>query len=130
MSDNGMALKGNYLQRIPGGADLATTQNTLNEVINRLNDMLQTQIFADATTKRMIIGFQQDGWGPGKNFGIKISQDGVDVTQATDDQLLFSMDLETWKWQDPTGRNFVNIGLRAVGTYGFEMAKPSQDLNP
>jgi hypothetical protein len=125
----GLNLKGNYLQRIPGGADLATTQNTLNEVINRLNDMLQTQIFSDGTNKRMLIGFQLNGWGSGKNFGIKISMEGIDVTTATDAQLLFKMDLETWKWQDPTGRAFVNLGLRKTGTYGFEMAKPTQDLN-
>lgn len=126
----GMSLSGNYLQRIPGGADLATTQKTLNDVINRLNDMLQTQILSDGTNKRMLIGYQQNGWGAGKNFGIKISQDGVDVTTATDAQLLFKMDLETWHFQDPNGRAYVNIGLRpSVGTYGFEMAKPTQDLN-
>ena len=127
--DIGLNMQGGTLGRVPPTASLQEIATAMNDVIDRLNGLNKTQVFSDGTNKRMLFGFQKDGWGPGKNFGIKISIEGVDVTGASDAELLFKMDLETWKWQDPTGRNFVNIGLRSVGTYGFEMAKPTVDLN-
>jgi hypothetical protein len=127
--DTGLPLKGGMLSRVPPTASLQEIATATNEVIDRLNGLLKTQIFSDGTSKRMIIGFQANGWGAGKDFGIKISMEGIDVTQATDDQLLFKMDLATWRWFDPDSRNFVNIGLRSSGTYGFEMAKPGVNLD-
>lgn len=127
--DAGLPLKGGSLGRVPPTASLQDVATAMNDVIDRLNGLLKTQIFSDGTSKRMIIGFQKDGWGPGKDFGIKISMEGIDVTVATDDQLLFKMDLATWRWYDPNARNFVNIGLRSSGTYGFEMAKPGDELD-
>lgn len=128
-TDSGLPMNGGMLNRVAATASTQEIAVGLNDAIDRLNGLLKSQIFADGTTKRMLIGYQKDGWGAGKDFGIKISMENIDVTKATDAELLFKMDLETWKWQDPTGRNFVNIGLRSVGTYGFEMAKPSVDLN-
>lgn len=128
-TDAGLPMNGGTLNRVPATANTQEIATAVNDVIDRLNSLLKTQIFADGTTKRMLIGYQKNGWGAGKDFGIKISMENVDVTSASDDKLLFKMDLETWKWQDPQGRNFVNIGLRSIGTYGFEMAKPSVDLN-
>lgn len=129
MPDLGMPMQGGYLRNLAPNASLQEVSNVMNDVINRLNALLKTQIFSDGTTKRMLIGFQQDGWGAGKSFGIKISMEGVDVSTATHEQLIFSMDLETWQWFDPDGRNFVNLGLRASGTHGFEMAKPGVALD-
>jgi hypothetical protein len=126
----GLQMQGGTLQNIPPGASLQQQINALNDVINTLNALLKTQVFSDGSVKRMLFGYQKDGWGSGKNFGIKISTDGVDVTKASHAQLLFSMDLETWQWFDPKGgRNFVNIGNRTVGTYGFEMSKPGVALD-
>lgn len=125
----GLQLKGNMLQRVPPTATMPELAAVLNDVIDRLNGLNKTQVFSDGTTKRMLFGYQKDGWGAGKDFGIKISQEGVDVTQATDDQLLFKMDMETWRWFDATGRNYVNIGKRSTGTDGFEMAKPGEELD-
>jgi len=124
----GLPLQGGFLQSLAPNASKEEQTGVINDIINRLNDLLQTQVFSDGTNKRMLIGYQKNGWGPGKNFGIKISMVGIDVTLATHAQLLFSMDLATWQWFDPTGRNFVNIGLRSTGTHGFEMAKPSTSL--
>ena len=101
----------------------------MNDVINRLNALLKTQTFSDGTSKRMLLGYQKDGWGAGKDFGIKISMEGVDVMTASDQQLLFKMDMETWRWFEPNSRNYVNIGYRSTGTYGFEMAKPGEQLD-
>lgn len=129
MSELGQPLDGGYLPSVPPNATNQVQIAALNDVINRLNTLLKTQVFSDGTSKRMLLGYQKDGWGVGKDFGIKISKEGVDVSTATDDQLLFKMDMETWRWFDPDARNYVNIGLRSTGTYGFEMAKPGVELS-
>lgn len=100
MTDLGIGLQGGSLANVPPGSSQQSQIAALNEVINRLNSLLKSQIFSDGNTKRMLIGFQENGWGTGQNFGIKISIDGVDVTKATDAQLLFKMDLQTWTWYD------------------------------
>lgn len=129
MPDFGNPMAGDYLNEVPPNAPPEVQIARLNDVIRRLNVTLKTQTLSDGTNKRMLLGFQKDGWGPGKDFGIKISQAGFDVTKATDSQLLFKMDMATWRWYDPAGRNYVNIGNRSTSTYGFEMAKPGTALN-
>ena len=124
-----MNLDGGFLPAVPPNAPAQVQNAALNDVINRLNSLLKTQVFSDGSSKRMLFGFQKNGWGPGKDFGIKISDVGVDVTTASDNQLLFKMDMNTWRWFDPDARNYVNIGLRSTGTYGFEMAKPGTELS-
>lgn len=126
---SGASLDGGWLPNVPPNAEAQVQNAALNDVIDRLNSLLKRQIFSDGTNKRMLLGFQENGWGTGKSFGIKISADGVDVTTATDEQLIFSMDMETWRWFEPDSRNYVNIGLRSTGTYGFEMAKPEEELD-
>lgn len=101
---DGLSLQGGYLQRISAGATLEQTQNALNDVINRLNNQLQTQVYSDGVTKRMLIGYQLNGWGTGQNFGIKVSLEGVDVNLATDGQLLFKMALDKWTWRNSDGQ--------------------------
>lgn len=145
----GQSLTGGSLQLLSPNASKEEQTGVINDIINHLNDALKTQIFADGTSKRMLIGYQAGGWGPGQDFGIKISIAGVDVTTATAAQLLFSMSMTAWTWRnnsgqimkqfqaqtgtdayyDPTTRNYVNIGLRpSTNTDGFEMAKPGVDL--
>lgn len=125
----GLSLDGGTLPMVPPNAPPEAQISALNDIINRLNSLNKTIVMADDISKRMIIGYQKDGWGTGKDFGIKISIPNVDVTTATDEQLIFSMSMETWRWFDPDGRNYVNIGLRSTGTYGFEMAKPGEALD-
>lgn len=129
MPPTGLPLQGGTLPNVPPNASPSVQNAALNDVINRINAMLKTQTFSDGTNKRMVFGYLKDGWGPGKDFGIKISAPGVDVTTATNSQIIFSMDMATWRWFDPTGRNYVNIGNRSTGTYGFEMAKPGVSLD-
>lgn len=126
----GQNLSGGWLQNVPPNADAGAQNAALNAVIDRLNAQLQTQVYSDGKTRRMLFGFQKGGFKNGtRDFGIKISQAGVDVTTATAAQLIFTMDMDTWRWFDPSSRNFVNIGLRATNTYGFEMAKPGVNLD-
>lgn len=129
MADFGNPMAGDFLNEVPPNAPPEVQIARLNDVIRRLNVTLKTQTLSDGVSKRMLLGFQKDGWGAGKDFGIKISQPGIDVTTATNTQLLFKMDMATWRWYDTAGRNYVNIGNRSTGTYGFEMAKPGIALS-
>lgn len=127
--DLGQPLKGGFLSRIPPSATKDVQIAAMNEIIDRLNSSLQTQVLADTSTRRMLFGYQKDGWGTGKDFGIKISIEGVDVTTATDDQLLFKMDLATWYWYDPTTlKNVAQIGVLPNGVGGVASAKPDTDV--
>lgn len=126
----GQTLDGNYIQRLSPVATREEQIAALNSIIDRLNGMLKSQIFSDGTNKRMLIGYQKDGWGAGKDFGMKVSIAGVDVTQASDTQLLFKMDLATWYLYDPTtSKNYFQMGILPDGTGGFVIAKSGIDLS-
>lgn len=94
----GLSLQGNELQLLDANSTKDEQIARLNDIIRRLNELLKTQVFSDGNNKRMLFGFQKDGWGEGKDFGMKISIEGVDVTSATEDQLLFNMDMDRWMW--------------------------------
>lgn len=95
-----MALTGNTIPYIPTAATQQQQIAAINRVIDIINSFQQSITFSDDQNRRMIIGYQKDGWGAGKDFGIKISQEGVDVRTATESQLLFSMDIDSWRWFD------------------------------
>jgi hypothetical protein len=152
MADNilGQPLQGGTLQLLSPTASKEEQTGVINDIINQLNGILQTQVYADGTSKRLLIGYQKGGWdGGASDFGIKMSISGVDVTTATAAQLLFSMSINSWTWRNNSGqlvkqfnnqtgtdawydlatRNYVNVGNRpSTSTYGFEMAKPGVDL--
>lgn len=108
----GLPLNGGQLQTIPGGATVSQIITVLNNVINQLNDQLETQIYSDTSSKRMLIGYQKGGWDSGaSDFGIKISLPGVDVTTAADTDLLFSMGLSTWNWRNSSGALFKEMDV-------------------
>lgn len=123
MPDFGNPMAGDFLNEVPPNAPPEVQIARLNDVIRRLNVTLKTQTLSDGNNKRMLLGFQKDGWGSGKDFGIKISQAGIDVTRALDTQLLFKMDLATWYWYDPSNsKNIVQIGVLPDGTGGEAVA--------
>lgn len=128
--DLGLGMQGGTLQPLQPNASNDQQTATINDIINRLNALLKSQVFSDGSNKRMIIGYQKDGWGSGKDFGIKISIDGVDVTKATDDQLLFKMDLQTWYFYNPDddNHNVVQLGILPDGNGGIAVAKPGYDV--
>lgn len=123
----GQRLDGGTLNTLSPNSSKEEMVAALNDIIIRLNTMLKAQVFSDGENKRMIIGFQKDGWGPGKDFGIKVSRDGIDVTSATDDQLLLSFDLETWYYYQD-GVNVGQIGKLPNGMIGEAWAKKGESV--
>lgn len=71
------------------------TKNNGQELINKSNQ--QGDTVGDGTNERVLVGYQQDGFGTGKDFGIKVSQDGVDVRTASNDQLVMSSAFNMFK---------------------------------
>lgn len=123
-----MALNGNTIPYVPPAATPQQQIAALNRIIDIINSYQQQIVFADETSKRMIIGYQKDGWGVGKDFGIKISQEGVDVATATDDQLLFSMDVESWVWYNDGVPNTLIGAAPDDGRAGIWVAKPGENV--
>lgn len=128
-----MILAGQALPYVPPNAPASQQIAAINRIIDRLNDMLQEISLSDGNSRRMFIGYQKDGWGSGKDFGIKISIPGVDVLSATDSQLLFKMDIETWYWYDAsTGKNIMQVGKMPTGAtrpYGWAVAKQGYNVS-
>lgn len=125
----GTPMDGGTLRPLPPTASREQQIAAINDMVGRLNNMLKSQIFSDGTNKRMLIGYQKDGWGPGKDFGMKVSIEGVDVTAATEQQLLFKMDLGTWYFYDPESHNnFMQMGILPDKTGGWAVAKEGMDV--
>lgn len=57
----------------------------------------QGYIVGDGNTDRVLVGFQKDGFGTGKDYGIKVSQDGSDVKTAAGDELVMSSAFNMFK---------------------------------
>lgn len=124
----GMQMQGGELQRLAPNATKEQQTAVLNEIIDRLNNALKTQVFSDGDNKRLILGYQKDGWGPGKDFGIKVSAEGFDVTNATDEQLLIKFDLETWTYYQD-GIDVGQVGKLPNGKSGEAWSKAGESVN-
>jgi hypothetical protein len=126
----GLGMQGGTLQNIPPNASREQQMASLNDVINRLNALTKSIVFSDGQNKRMLIGYQKNGWGDGKDFGIKISIDGVDVSKASDSQLLFKMDMQTWFFYNPddSNHNVMQLGILPDGKGGIAVAKTGNDV--
>jgi hypothetical protein len=72
----------------------------------------------DAGDERLLIGFQQDGFSNG-SVGIKLSQEGVKVTEATDAQLIFSSDFNLFKIIDKITGTCPSVDASAPVGNGF-----------
>lgn len=69
----------------------------VNEWGRLLSNEKRTDITKDdAGTPRLLIGYQKDGFSNG-SVGVKLSQEGIDVSDATDDQLIWSSDFNMHK---------------------------------
>lgn len=119
-------------QALPYVAPNASQQQqiaSLNRVIDIINGFQNSITFADGSSRRMFIGYMKDGWGSGKDFGIKISKPGVDVMSASESDLLFKMDIETWFWYDAnTSKNVMQIGKLVDSTYGFDVVESDYNV--
>lgn len=124
MEPLGLSLDGGTLRRIPPNATVEEQINALNEVIEKLNALLKTQIFADNTSKRVLSGYYEGRW-PGGNVGIAVSKEGDDVTTVAFEDLVFAHDYttNTQYWTDPTtGKNYMQVGTLPDGTGGWHVA--------
>lgn len=82
-----MSIKKNFSSDIPEDQYNAQMNRNFQEVNNRF----KTNIVKDLSgTPRVLIGEQEDGFGTGNNYGIKVSQSGSDVLTASDDNLVMS----------------------------------------
>lgn len=78
---------------IGGSPDPAQIANTTNSLIRDVQGMQDVQVFKDDTgTRRVLMGR-----GPSGFYGMKVSQEGNDVYDATDDQLVFNSDNNIFK---------------------------------
>lgn len=92
------------LQDINIGAIEDDPKKQIESVIKQLNEWGRVLSNEDRTNitkddagdQRLLIGFQENGFDNG-NVGVKMSQSGVDVQTATDDQLIFSTDFNLFK---------------------------------
>lgn len=74
--------------------DAAT--NIINQNFQTQADINRTNIISDGTNDRVLIGYQKDGFGE-NDHGIKVSQAGVNVTEAEDDELIMSTGFNNFK---------------------------------
>lgn len=147
----GQALQGGSLPTLSPNASKEEQTSVINDIVNHLNNSLQTQVYADGVSKRLLIGFQKGGWdGGASDFGIKMSIAGQDVTTASDTQLLFTMSMNSWIWRNSSGilikkydstkgnetfydpSNGLDIGQQGIlpdGTGGAAWAKPGNSVN-
>lgn len=87
----GLHLATGELQRLPPNADGPARVDAINRLIDAHNARLSQQIWVDGQNRRMLVGYQENGWGTGKHWGIKISEEGYDVLTAEDAHLLFKL---------------------------------------
>ena len=134
----GMQMLGGTLRPLPPNASKDEQTAVINDIVDRLNDQLKTQIFTDGSTKRFIQGYSQGRW-PGGDFGIAISDEGDDVTTADFNDLIFAWDFTTNKqyirggtqlFYDPvTGLDVGQQGILPNGKNGQAWSKDGESVN-
>lgn len=82
---------------IQPGTPLEDNLARINDNFKAIDDENRTKIIRDGDTPRVLIGYQKDGFGTGSDYGIKVSQDGYDVTTATASQLAMSSQFNNFK---------------------------------
>jgi len=87
----GIVNKSGQIPELPQTATKAEYIIALNKLIRSHNEQLVCTVYSDTKTNRMIVGYQLDGWGSGKNYGIKISKEDYDVLTTADANLLFKL---------------------------------------
>lgn len=85
----GFNLQPGEIQRLPADADGPARVAKINELVDAHNKLITQQIWTDGKTRRMLVGYQFDGWGTGKHWGVKIAAEGDDVLTAALVDLLF-----------------------------------------
>lgn len=118
---------GNSIPYVPPSAPAQQQIEAINRIIDQLNALQNSITLSDGSTRRFFMGYQKDGFGIGKHFGIKISSEGKDVMTASDSDLEFKMDISTWYWYS-SGVNFLQIGTMPDGSNNIVVAKPGKNV--
>lgn len=70
--------------------------NQVNAIITEMNNRERVEIFKDDSgTRRVLLGK-----GPNGFYGLKVSQEGIDVWEASDNQLVFNSNQNVFKIVD------------------------------
>ena len=64
--------------------------NSTSNTVTYSNAPSIGQIESDGTNNRVLVGYDKDGFGTGKDWGIKVSKSGYDVLTAADTNLVMS----------------------------------------
>jgi hypothetical protein len=81
---------------LSGDASNSNLASTTNDIIRQQQASQVTQIFKDDTgTRRVLLGKGADGF-----YGLKVSQTGIDVFTAANDELVFNSDNNVFKVVD------------------------------
>ncbi len=111
----------------PQVSDVNELLPILQRMVDYINSAQRTTIINDGVTNRYLIGYQKDGWGQGKDFGIKISKENVDVTSASDADLVYKSDF-TSEYYYEAGLEYMRIGKLPNGQGGIAIVKPGVNL--
>ena len=84
------------------GTSLNDNLALANQNFQALDDENRTKIIKNGSTPVLLMGYQQDGFGTGINYGFKVSKSNgsggfYDVTTATNSQLAFNSAFNTFK---------------------------------
>lgn len=82
---------------IQPGTPLEDNLARINDNFKAIDDENRTKIIREGDTPRILFGYQKDGFGVGSDYGLKISQPGYDVTTATDTELVFNSNYNSFK---------------------------------
>ena len=94
-----------------------------NENFRLLSNEDRTKLIKDDSgTERLLTGYQQGGFSNG-SVGIKLSQPGVDVLSATDEQLIFSSDFNMFKIVDKLEFTIDEFSVSTGSSGGFNGAE-------
>ena len=105
------------------------------------NDQTNGYVVSDGTNNRVLIGYDKDGFGTGKDFGIKVSKEGYEVSTTGDANLIMNSAYNMFKivatgtatltlpnptvaWTSYTTTVTHNLGFEPVHTV-FVKAQPS-----
>lgn len=101
-------------------------QKQLESVVKQTNEQLRKIANEDRTLikkddagdQRLLMGYQKGGFSNG-DLGIKLSQEGVDVLSATNDQLIWSSDFNSFKIVQVVEGTVpsVQVSTTAAGTF-------------
>lgn len=78
----------------------------INQNFDVIDSQDRTKIIKNGSTPTLLLGYQKNGFN-GKDYGLKISKPGVDVTTATNDQLIFNSSQNVFKVRQSGTYNFV-----------------------